>query len=287
MSYDLYFQTEAFDPAALHAYFEGREHYQLHDQGAVYENRSTGVYFSFHYAATDDADSEDEPAGADASGAGVAFNLNYFRPSFFGLEAAIELEAFDQKFGWDVHDPQNDGMGDGPFSREGFLSGWTTGNRFAYSAMLNMPEKPTVYTCARAELESAWAWNYSCRARLDEMNDEVFLPRIMFVKDGDRAASVCVWPEAIPVHLPLTTYVLLGRSREDTRDFARTPWKDLQPLLAKHFKQHEEPAPYYAVEYKLLPTAIARFFGSLPAFEMDNSMGLAYDNVHAVEDVHG
>jgi len=273
MSYDLFFAPETSNTEELNQFFSQRDNYQLHDEGAAYENSSTGVYFSFHYG-SDDAEET------------VAFNLNYFRPSFFGLEAAIELTAFAEHFNFAVHDPQNNGMGDGPFSRDGFLSGWTAGNSFAYGAMLSMPDPQPVHTFPRSGLEAAWAWNYTCKQRLEEMVDEVFLPRIMFMKDGGNAVSVAVWPEAIPIHLPVTSRVLLGRSRGEERDFACAGWDQVQPLLEKHFQRNESPAPHYAVEYKLLPTPIARLFGSLPPFEMNASMGLSYDNVHAEEDVH-
>jgi len=283
MSHDLYFapaegpadSQRVETPAQLRDYFSGRAHYEVHDAGAAYENPSTGVYFSFHF---------DEAAANEAETAdGVSFNLNYFRPPFFALEAAIELAAFAEHTGYNAHDPQHQAAG-GPFSREEFLTAWNAGNDFAYRAMLSMPEPRELFTFPRAGLEAAWEWNYTCKQRLEEMVDEVFLPRIMFIKDGSSAASVSVWPEAIPIHLPVTSSVLLGRSRGEERDFAHARWEDVEPLLSE-FERVESPAPHYCVVYERLPPAIAKLFGSLPPFEMNSSMGIAYDSLHAIENV--
>lgn len=58
----------------------------------------------------------------------TAFEVNYNRPNFFGLEAEIELSAFVTEFQPRIHDPQMRGMGDGPYFGEGFLSGWNFWN---------------------------------------------------------------------------------------------------------------------------------------------------------------
>ncbi len=59
--------------------------------------------------------------------------MSYFRPHVFGVEAVSEVEALVTAFQCDVQDDQVDGMGTGPFTREGFVRGWNAGNRFEYS----------------------------------------------------------------------------------------------------------------------------------------------------------
>src|SRR5687767_8514009 len=86
MSYDLMLAGgrggKKLDKKSFAAHFKGRRNYEVGKGQAVYQNENTGVYFVF-----------DEPADGF-----VAFNLNYFRPHVFGLEAAIELEAFAKAF---------------------------------------------------------------------------------------------------------------------------------------------------------------------------------------------
>ena len=143
MSYDLFLKSNAaaLDADGFEAYFDTRPNYTVNNGQAFYENEDTGVYFSFDYA-SDEAET-------------VAFNLNYFRPHFFGLEAAPEVAAFISAFNLNIHDPQTDGMGDGPFSVEGFLRGWNAGNRFGYRAVLSQDERPETQVYPTVELERA------------------------------------------------------------------------------------------------------------------------------------
>jgi hypothetical protein len=117
MSYDLYFTNPRISKEEFLTYFRGRPNYELSDLQAVYQNEDTGVYFIFDY----------EESGTDSV---ASFNLNYYRPHVFGLEAADELSAFIDSFGFAIHDSQIEGMADGAFSKEGFLKGWNAGNEF-------------------------------------------------------------------------------------------------------------------------------------------------------------
>src|SRR5438046_1840056 len=73
MSYDL-FLSGLPKAGKLREWFSERGNYQVGDTQAVYQNEATGVYFTFGI--------EDKK---------IVFNLNYFRPSFYGLEAEIEV----------------------------------------------------------------------------------------------------------------------------------------------------------------------------------------------------
>ena len=119
MSYDLFFTANSgkkIDKKAFEAHFGGRRNYEVNKKQAVYQNEDTGVYFIF-----------------DAPEDGVvAFNLNYFRPHVFGLEAAPELEIFATTLGLTPGDPQGEIEEGAPFTREAFLRGWNAGNEFTF-----------------------------------------------------------------------------------------------------------------------------------------------------------
>jgi len=121
MSYDLFFEAGAgkkLDKKTFAAHFKSRPNYQVENGQAIYQNEDTGVYFIF-----------DEPQEGV-----VPFNLNLFRPHVFGLEAAIELEAFVKTFAASVTDPQ--GAMDEKFSSNDFIRGWNEANEFGYGAMI-------------------------------------------------------------------------------------------------------------------------------------------------------
>jgi hypothetical protein len=134
MSYDLYFSVREGRPAIsdeeFAAYFNGRRHYQLNDTQAWYENKDTGVYFSFDYGDEDFDDEEiddDEEEALDEDDpeeeefpALASFNLNFCRPSFFVLEAEIEVGQFVRNFDLVIQDPQSDRQGE--YLSEEFIS---------------------------------------------------------------------------------------------------------------------------------------------------------------------
>jgi hypothetical protein len=212
MSYDLYFnRTDPLTPKEIDGFFKDRKHYTLSTGQAVYENADTGVYFLFDLKSSDE---ESESQGI------ASFNLNYFRPHFFGLEAAPEVDAVVRHFGFSISDPQNEGMGDGPFTPEGFVNGWNAGNAFGYRAILKSENAPkVVYSRPRSELESTWRWNLERERIQSTLGDDVFVPRISWVMLGGAVASAVVWPDAIPTLIPAVDLLIIPRDELAPRGF--------------------------------------------------------------------
>ena len=211
MSHDLYVYPETFDLDAFHAYFRSRPHYQ--DSGDLYQNEDTGAYFMFHCEeAPENIDEGEEPRPPH-----ILFNVNFFRPHTFGLEAEIEIRAFVERFNCRIEDPQNDGMGDGPYSREGFLKSWNQGNRFGFSAMGEQSSPPPPWGADPALVEAIWKWNYG-RARLQETRgDNVFVPKVVWLRPSPDAAPVAcaTWTQGVPTIMPenLVTHLVLVRPK--------------------------------------------------------------------------
>ena len=217
MSYDLYLSPKTFDANAIRAYFAARPHYEVSDAQAFYSNADTGVYFIFDFV-EQPGDSDEEIEGVQAA-PHVAFNLNYFRPHIFALEAEPELAAFVEALACTVDDPQIDGMGSGAYSRDRFFSGWTAGNRFSAQAIgEDGGELPP--SADGAQIEEAWAWNFN-RARLqDHIGDNTFVPKIAWVRPGADMEPVrcATWTFGVPTAIPdsMITHVVLVRQARPT-----------------------------------------------------------------------
>lgn len=204
MSYDLYFRSDAPpSPQEVRDYFSGRAHYEVRPTQAWYENPTTGVYFSFGF---------DEGEGG---GLALSFNLNYNRPSFFGLAAEPEVATFIAHFNLGIDDPQSDGMGDGPYSREGFLRGWDAGNRFGVSVMKERGSAD-VPTLPASTNTGIWRWNAMREAYLDFLGSlemlPTFVPTIMLLAAEDDPRTVfttVVWGEAMAFMLPKVDRIVL------------------------------------------------------------------------------
>lgn len=236
MSYDLSFSRRdggALAASDFAAWFRGRPGYELKDAQAWYSNDDTGVYFGFEHA---DGDAE-----AAAPRSVASFNLNFFRPPFFALEAAPELTAFVQRFDLVVSDPQTQGMGEGEFSEEGFLRGWNAGNRFGYAAIVHQHPDSAFPAAPEAKLLAAWRWNRA-RAELQAgLGESAFVPRVMFFAIDGETRSAVIWGDAIPVLLPAVDMVLVARQELAPRrlfgrkmDVCAVPWGELMPVVGSY-----------------------------------------------------
>lgn len=273
MSYDLFFARRAGGELSLEAFesfFRGRPHWKVEGAQAWYGNDDTGVYFSLEWGGSEvepDADAANPEAGFDQV---ASFNLNYFRPHYFGLEAAPELAAFVAGLDLLVDDPQMSGMGRGEFSIAGFLAGWNVGNQFGYDAIVSQHgDTATLHAKPTLELESCWRWNQARASLQAEVGESAFVPRIVFMTLGGAVRSGAVWGDAIPAILPAVDVLLIPRKEHAPRrflmraqDLACVPWVAAIPTLSG-FPARDEPAKHYRLLYENAPAAVSSFVRGL------------------------
>ena len=286
MSYDLFFRARSADARFSRddfaRHFTGRPHYQVTDSQAWYANEDSGVYFSFDYQEPSAEPAVDEPP--DPSLLPVAFNLNYFRPHPFGLEAEPEVAAFVRAFDLTVSDGQIDGMGEGEYSSEGFLRGWNKGNSFGFEAITSADSSRKHLTLPSAQLEAVWRWNLGREARQNAIGEAAFVPQIMFLDAGDAIQTAVVWGDGIPILLPVVDTVLAPRQKLAPRGWLRSKpdvvvfsWQEVEPIARRFRNAGGEPA-CFELFYEATPPDIERIIrdkqppATLPT-------GVAFDHV--------
>jgi len=207
MSYDLYFAGRKLTQEEFSGYFTSRSNYKVNGSQAFYQNEDTGVYFSF------DLNTETEKLDPEAPDYNVSFNLNFFRPHIFGLEAEPEIHAFVDTFNFTVHDPQNNGMGTGAYSTGGFFNGWNTGNEFGYQCILNNPQQnvSSLASYPSERIAQIWKWNFNRNSVQEEFGESIFVPKIIFIRKDGATSSVIIWGDAIPSLLPKVDMILVPR----------------------------------------------------------------------------
>ena len=236
MSYDLFFLVpKGEEPPGLDQlddYFNARPNFTRVEDEFWYRNEATGVYFGFSHGDAGALEEEfGEPLEEVEDGlvaANLSFNLNYFRPPFFGLEAVIEVSALVRHFGFKVDDPQMDGMGRGEFSEEGFLRGWNFGNLLGYHAYLSprpdgSPSKgrASVPQLPESELERIWGWNYRRRELQDRLGDDVYVALVRPLLQDGVLSSMIVWGDGISEVLPEVDQVVFYRDQLGPRKLFR------------------------------------------------------------------
>ncbi|MBC8024717.1 MAG: hypothetical protein H7Y89_01885 [Steroidobacteraceae bacterium] len=269
MSYDLYFNPRGgvLDDERVAAYFRGRSNYEVDLPEIHYSNADTGVYFHF---TLHDAEEQDAELDEDATKYAAMFNINFYRPSYFILEAEPEVTAFVKAFDLTISDPQIDGIGDGEYDPAKLVSGWNTGNEFAYRALLSGEDAPTdVASLPRARLEAIWRWNFE-RARLQErLGERVFVPLKMLLRVDGSVCAVSAWPDAIPIATTAVDHFVVGREEFAPRkllfrrkDSTFVAWQTALPWLEK-YRSREHPDPF-VLDYAETPGDLGKFVESLP-----------------------
>jgi hypothetical protein len=287
MSYDLFFRARSSVVSLTRdkfaGYFGKRKCYELNESQAWYSNDDTGVYFVFEYNEPDSDDDPDEEL--DDTLLPVSFNLNYFRPHPFGLEAELEVSSFVKEFDLTVSDPQTSGMGDGEYSAEGFLRGWNAGNEFGYRGIVNQDTTALRLAVPADKIETVWRWNYHRETRQCEIGDNIFVPKIFFFNINGQLRTGLAWADGIPILLPEVDLLLVPRKHFARRRLFRSPatdivvfsWAKLQPILNRFRRVPGEPS-CYELFYEETPSDIEQLFRkAIPPTEMPQ--GVAFDQV--------
>lgn len=267
MSYDLYFARRSgiLDTAAVASYFSSRRNYKADKGQTWYQNEDTGVYFVFNlWDETVSNEREDEKSFP------IALNINFFRPSYFILEAEPEVTAFAQHFDLSVFDPQIGGMGEGEYRSNLLIAGWNEGNAFGYKAMLSdSKEAGKTLSLPAAKLIDTWKWN-STRAQLqNRLGPDVFVPRIMFFARSGEAFRFATWPDGIPTAVPKVDFLFVPRKRlaprkflKRTEDKALVLWNDAAAILKRYDMENIQDV--IVPNFISAPADVARFIELLP-----------------------
>ncbi len=304
MSYDLFFLRRPGEKpltySELEEYFLSRPNYKANESQFWYENEDTGVYFSFEYGDPSDAglyleDETEQLPDDDWVDAGLSFNLNYYRPHTFGLEAELELSDLVGTFRLLVDDPQNEGMGRGEYSRDGFLQSWNTGNAFGHHAYMSREAEGDVplapgsgFQLPASELERLWTWNFNYKSLQERLEVDAYVAPIRLIKLEDRPVSFAVWVDGIPEAFPKVDFLFLVRDKlgprsffKEKKDMCLVPFQTITPLLSLA-RERTVPVHHYLFDHVDPPRKIVELFKSQKS--LDGQLdGLAWDQVLTAE----
>ena len=177
-----------------------------------YENEDTDVYYSF-----DQNEPEDDPESielyenfADFDNTHFSFNLNFMRPSFFGLEAFQFIEQFIKDVNLFVLNPQS--AFDNPYkpTRTELFETWNKTNLWASAD--HYKEMESCYLPMEKSNE-VWEYNFNRNHLQKELGGNYFVPKMFFfrTKKSNDVVTVTSWTEHIPNLIPPADYFLLTR----------------------------------------------------------------------------
>ena len=291
MSFDLYLYPGGDQPPLDPERFLGALRGKLYtpsDDCVAYSNPDTGVEFTFTYyeggAEAEGTDSK-EHSQAFRARPHVHFNLNYFRPHTFGLEAGRVLSRFARALKLRQYDPQNGDERDA-FDADAFLASYDKGNQGAHKALRALGVGGDVLSLPAQLNRALWDWNYNREEIADDFLScdviDVFVPRIMFSREDRRARSFCLFPNLIPTAVPKVDRVLITRDKLagpfESLSRATPAWVRWEELCAaaagfevRATEPDDEDHPHLIlyrdeeyVNQESAPEALARWVAALP-----------------------
>lgn len=209
-----------------------------------FDNEDTEVYFSI-----ETNEPEDDPetielfeSFADFDNTHFSFNLNFLRPSFFGLEAFQFVEKFIKDLDLFVLNPQEEFERPYVPTKEDLFDNWNNTNLNASKD--NFDEESFYYPLE--ESNKIWEHNYNRQKLQEEIGADYFVSRVFFCKtfSDNEIVTLSTWTQHIPNILPKADYYLL--TREYKKLFKTIKDKVLitrQTLLDK-FGDYLEDYPY-------------------------------------------
>ena len=275
MSYELYLY---FKPAVRRdrvlQHFATRKHYTVVKDKLSYENPDTGVYFWIKLRCARNILLQRTVASAE-------FEINYNRPSFFGIEAERELSAFIATFQPRIEDPQMHGMGEGPYSREGFLSGWNFGNLFGVHSRLSDKSAGDIPSLPTETLRAVWTWNDQ-RGDLKRRKAGCVVPMIRFLYLDGCLRRIVIWGEGAAIVLPQVDYVLVGRLAASEKRVALVPWSDVLDVAKRaRFDTSKDPL---SLAYLVTPKPIAEWLANIPLIDFEALPGDRLEAHQVIDD---
>jgi hypothetical protein len=271
MSYDLFFKSRSgANESDVLSFFRDREFYTVEDNHVYYGNDDTGVYFGL------------EIGNRDHAGFPIALNINYCRPSYFGLEAAPQIAAFVAELDLALFDPQGAMTGD-RFDPTLMIQAWNKGNVAATREIHAAAENEETFELPTEVLTRAWKWNFNRAQVQKSVGDSVFVPLIMFASIEGTTVTSTVWPDAIPALLPRVDHLCISRKVLAPRKwFSKEPdvtfisWREAEPTLLKYGSA--DPQGTISLRYDTPPKELATFVRKRPE-ELRTTLRLFPDRV--------
>lgn len=213
MSYDLYFYKHKdckTTDSDIRSYLGERFQNTKNVDQFWYENKETGVYFSFEY---NKLDLDDDPLegfeGFDNTN--WMFNINFLRPQFFGLEAFPFVGGLINDLDLIVLNPQVGGDETlAKYSDRDLFENWSNINARHSSDFFKEYE---LYYLDLDKSNKSWEFNQNRLALQDKLGEMTFVPGIFYFKEHKTGliSTLCVWPEHISTIIPQVDYFIIQK----------------------------------------------------------------------------
>ncbi|MDB5144436.1 MAG: hypothetical protein JWQ66_3149 [Mucilaginibacter sp.] len=219
MSYDLYFYKKKgniLTEQSVSDYLTKTLPFNISDYSRQwnYENSETGVYFliDWNEPNTDKEDIEIWDSFDEFEYLNFSLSINFFRPRYFGLEIFSIVEKIIEALDLYILNSQDEIDAENPrrFEKGYFQDQWIKHNdqvSITHFQELNFKFMPP-------EKSNAMWWFQLHRTELqDSLVEDIFVPGFFVInnKEDNKLYTACVWPQHIPIILPVVDYVIVQK----------------------------------------------------------------------------
>jgi len=209
MSYDLYFfkniETKITNDEV--EYYLSFNLVPEENNQWFFHNPDTEVYFTF--LKTENEDDDQSQNFENFEDLGISFNLNFLRPSFFGIEAFDFVEKLVNDLDLYVYNPQSEN--DKPYkpTKTELFENWNKTNLNASS--VNFHEQNSYLEIEKSN--TIWNYNFNRNLIQQKLGNAYFVPKMFFfkTKENNEIITVSSWTEHIPNVIPSADYFLLTK----------------------------------------------------------------------------
>lgn len=246
MSYDLQFyrkKNEAVSKETIETYLN--TNLVSIDAGNTqwfFENPDTEVYFTIEYHDPDPEDAEFQDSFEEFEDTNFSFNLNFSRPTFFGIEAFGFVARFCNDLNLYVLNFQTDAELPYQPNYEQELAVWDKSNRWASQKFFEENQNSFL---DQAQSNQIWEYNFNRENLQQRLGGEYFVPKIFFfrIKGTQQTITISSWAENMPILLPPSDYFLLTRLRKKwfstVTENALVSREKLLSHLGSHFEEFD------------------------------------------------
>ena len=219
MSYDLYFYKKKgryLTEQAFSDYLTKTIPFNNSDYPRQwsYENPETGVYFliDWNEPNTDVEDIEIWDSFEDFEYLNFSFGINFFRPSYFGMEIFPIIEKIIEELDlWVLNSQEVD---DEEIPKK-FPKGYLQDQWIRHNDQVSITNFEDLnFKFMPPEKSNAMWWFQLHRTELqDSLEEDIFVPGFFVInnKDDNKLYTACVWPQHIPIILPKVDYVIVQK----------------------------------------------------------------------------
>jgi len=153
--------------------------------------------------------------------------------------------------------------------------------------MKDTPLGKEFFSVATENIKRIWKWNFERINLQKALGDDIFVPKMSYIKVEDQAKTYIAWGDAIATVIPtIVDYVLCYRVKLAHRswfskqnDTALVQLKDIEPIM-KDYKMVNSPINYCRLDYGYtIPRRIEQFVKTMPSEILKPNSLLSIDHI--------